>query len=298
MVVTLSSPKRTGWLEIAIDIHPSAHEALSAFLFDLGCQGLVSEDFTEHTLKAYWPFREDSENLRNRINGFLMELGDIFPEALSFKLRICNLQDRDWGHSWRRFFHPDRVTPNLTIFPAWEPIPKSAEGEILRIDPGPAFGTGQHPTTRMCLRAMEKDPLTGPWSMLDVGTGSGILALYGALLRASRILAIDTDPEALRWARRNLSLNGQPEVIELSSETLETLGESFDLTVANLILGTIVDLLPCFPSVMKQTGILILSGILREQVARVEGLLPQHGLKTVEVLYEKEWACIRAKKGT
>ena len=123
-------------------------------------------------------------------------------------------------------------------------------------------------------------------------------ALYGALLRASRILAIDTDPEALRWARRNLSLNGQPEVIELSSETLETLGESFDLTVANLILGTIVDLLPCFPSVMKQAGILILSGILSEQVARVEGLLPQHGLKTVEVLYEKEWACIRAKKGT
>lgn len=297
MVMSLSSSKHDGWLEIAIDIHPVAHEALSAFLFDLGCQGLVSEDFTGHTLKAYWPFRENSENLRNRINGFLTELEGIFPEAHSSNLRLCNLQDRDWGHSWRRFFHPDRVTPNLTIFPAWEPIPKATKGEVIRIDPGPAFGTGQHPTTRMCLRAMEKAPLPGPWSMLDVGTGSGILALYGARLRASRILAIDTDTEALRWARRNLSLNVQSGVIELASGLLEALDERFDLTVANLILGTIVDLLPYFPSVMKQAGMLILSGILREQVTRVETLLPQHGLKTVEVLYEKEWACIMAKKG-
>jgi len=297
MVVPLSSPKHTGWLEIAIDIDPVAHEALSAFLFGLGCQGLVSEDFTGHTLKAYWPFRENPENLRNRINGFLTELEGIFSEVHSSKLRLRNLQDQDWGHNWRRFFHPDRVTPNLKVFPAWEPIPKSTKGEVLRIDPGPAFGTGQHPTTRMCLRAMEKAPLAGSWSMLDVGTGSGILALYGARLRASRILAIDTDPEALRWARRNLSLNVQSAVIELSSGLLESLDESFDMIVANLILGTIVDLLPYFPPVMKQDGILILSGILREQVTRVETLLPQHGLKTVEVLYEKEWACMLVKKG-
>ncbi len=290
-----SSPKHTGWLEIAIDIHPVAHDALSAFLFDLGCRGLVTGDFTGPTLKAYWSMKEDYENLRNRINGFLADLAAIFPEAHSSKLRICNLQDRDWGHSWRRFFHPDRVTPDLTVFPAWEPIPASIQGEVIRIDPGPAFGTGQHPTTRMCLRAMEKAPPAAPWSMLDVGTGSGILALYGARLRASRILAIDIDPEAVRWAHRNVSLNGQPAAIELSSKSLETLDERFDLTVANLILGTIIDLLSCFPSVMKQEGMLILSGILREQVAQVDALIPEHGLKTVEVLYEKEWACILAK---
>ena len=296
MVVPLSPHKHPGWLEISIDIHPVAHEALSALLFDLGCQGMVTQDFSGHILKAYWPFQQNFEHLQNRINGCLTELGVIFPEARSFKLRLCNLQDRDWGHSWRRFFHPDRITPNLTVFPAWEPVPESTEGTIIRIDPGPAFGTGQHPTTRMCLRAMEKGAADRPWSMLDVGTGSGILALYGARLNAHRILAIDTDPEALRWARRNLSLNVQSGEIEFSSKLLGALDESFDLTVANLILGTIVDLFPYFPSVMKQTGLLILSGILREQVPRIEALLPGNGLKTLDILYEKEWACMLVKK--
>ncbi len=292
----LSPHKHPGWLEISIDIHPVAHEALSALLFDLGCQGMVTQDFSGHILKAYWPFQQNFEHLQNRINGCLTELGVIFPEARSFKLRLCNLQDRDWGHSWRRFFHPDRVTPNLMIYPAWEPVPESTEGTVIRIDPGPAFGTGQHPTTRMCLRAMEKGVLDGTWSLLDVGTGSGILALYGERIGARRILAIDTDPEALRWAKRNISLNGQSEVIQLSSDPLEALEEKFDLIVANLILGTILDLLPSFPPIIKQDGTLILSGVLREQVPQVKALLPGHGLGTLEVLYEKEWACVLVKK--
>ena len=143
---------------------------------------------------------------------------------------------------------------------------------------------------------MEKGVLDGTWSLLDVGTGSGILALYGERIGARRILAIDTDPEALRWAKRNISLNGQSEVIQLSSDPLEALEEKFDLIVANLILGTILDLLPSFPPIIKQDGTLILSGVLREQVPQVKALLPGHGLGTLEVLYEKEWACVLVKK--
>ena len=257
---------------------------------------MVTEDFSAHTLKAYWPFRQDFEDLRNHINGFLSELGGIFPEARPFTLKLSNLQDQDWGHSWRRFFHPDRITPSLTVFPAWEPVPETSTRYIIRIDPGPAFGTGQHPTTRMCLKAMEGVPLSGSWSMLDVGTGSGILALYGAMLNAARILAIDVDPEALRWAQRNLDLNGLSGAVELSSQPLEALTERFHLVVGNLILGTIVDLFPFFSPVTRPDGTLILSGLLREQVPKVEALLPGNGFQKVNVLCEEEWACLIARE--
>ncbi|MFZ7112500.1 MAG: 50S ribosomal protein L11 methyltransferase [Desulfatiglandales bacterium] len=296
MIVPASSPKHPGWLEITIDIHPIAHEALSALLFDLGCQGMVTEDFSAHTLKAYWPLRQDFEDLKNRIDGFLAELADIFPEARPFTLRLSRLQDQDWAHSWRRFFHPDRITPNLTVFPAWEPVSEPSTARIIRIDPGPAFGTGQHPTTRMCLKAMEDMPLTGSWSMLDIGTGSGILALYGAMLNAARILAIDIDPEALRWAQRNLDLNGISSAVEISPQPLESLTEHFHLVVGNLILGTIVDLFPFFSPVTRPGGTLILSGLLREQVPRVEALLPVNGFQRVAVRNESEWACVIARK--
>lgn len=293
--MTASPPDSTSWLEISIDVHPSAHEALSAFLFDLGCEGIVTEDFGGRTLKAYWPFRQDPEELRNRIAGFLADLGSIFPEARSSECGLRNLQDEDWGRSWRRFFHPDRVTPNLMIYPAWEPVPESIHGEVLRIDPGPAFGTGQHPTTRMCLRAMEMNLPTGPWSMLDVGTGSGILALYAARLGASEITAIDTDPEALRWAERNASLNGLGNALEISGVLLEDLHGTFSLVAANLILGTIVELFPFFPPVLMPGGALILSGLLREQAGRVRELAEDHGLRHGDTMFQEEWACVILK---
>jgi ribosomal protein L11 methyltransferase len=294
--VTASTPQHPGWLEISIDIHPVAHEALSAFLFDLGCEGIVSEDLRNRTLKAYWPRRTDQEELRMRIKAFLLDLGDIFPELGPFKLRFRHLKDQDWSRNWRRFFHPDRVTPNLLILPAWEPVPRDVEGRVVRIDPGLAFGTGQHPTTRMCLETMERLPLPRSWSMLDVGTGSGILAIYGARLGAHRIAAIDNDPEALRWAERNIALNDLSGSIALSSMPLEGWRDKFSLVAANLILGTIIELMPFFPPVLEARGWLILSGLLSEQVDRVVPLLAEQGLVKDRVLYQGEWACVIGRK--
>lgn len=292
-----SSPSiHPGWLEISIDVHPDAHEALGTFLFDIGCQGIVTEDFENRTLKAYWPSLEGAEELRIRVNTFLLELAGIFPEVRDFTLRLCNLQDRDWAITWRRFFRPDRITPGLMVVPAWDPIPGDLNGAVIRMDPGPAFGTGQHPTTRMCLRTMEKAIPPKPWSMLDVGSGSGILSTYGALLGAARILALDNDPEALRWARKNISLNGLSPAIELSSEPLSTIKERFHLVVANIILGTILELFPCFPALLEPKGVLILSGILRDQVTRVEDALEEHGFIKERTLFGEEWACVLAAK--
>ena len=117
------------------------------------------------------------------------------------------------------------------IVPAWEPMPDAVDGHVIRIDPGPAFGTGQHATTRMCLEAMEKIHFPKTWTMLDVGTGSGILATYGAQLGASKILAIDIDPEALRWAERNIQINDLSEFIDLSNTPLEQVKGTFSVFV-------------------------------------------------------------------
>ena len=296
-VVTPSTPDCTGWVEVSIDVHPVAHEALSAFLFDLGCKGVVTKDFNDHTFKAYLPFQKNLEDIQNRLRLFLQVLKKIFPEVKSQKPIFSKMEDQDWSRNWRRFFRPDRVTQRLTVLPAWEPmIPCEDDAQVIRIDPGPAFGTGQHPTTRMCLEAMEKIPLPGSWTMLDVGTGSGILAIYGAKLGAGRVSAIDLDPEAIRWAERNIELNDISIGIDLSSRPLEKCEETFTLITANLILNTILDLFPHFPRVLYPDGWLILSGILRNQVKEVEGGFAEYGCYTDQALYQDDWACLIARK--
>ena len=291
-----SSAEQQGWLEITVQTHKIAHEAVSAFFFDLGCAGVVSEEFKDRSLRAYLPFPENLEKVRTRVTDFLCKLQEIFPDLPPPNSFFNRIDAQDWGLSWRRFFHPERVSPGLMIFPEWEPVPESVDGHVIKIDPGPAFGTGQHPTTGMCLEAMEGFCFSGPWSMLDVGTGSGILAIYGAKLGAGIIEAIDIDPDAIRWAKRNIRLNGLEKVIKVSSRPLEHIDTSFSLLAANLIMSDILKLLPLFPGLMAPEGGLILSGILRSQAPEVERAVAEVGLYVSQTLYREEWACMITRK--
>jgi ribosomal protein L11 methyltransferase len=283
-----------GWIEISINIDPVAHEALSAFLFDIGCEGVVSESFKDTTIRAYLQFHEDIEETRNRIDLFLHDLKEIFPEAGEYSLKLERLEHQDWDTGWRKFFKPDQVSDNLLILPVWEPAPATSIKHIIKIDPGPAFGTGHHPTTRMCLMAMEDAGFTNPWTMLDVGTGSGILAIYGTKLGAKEVMAVDNDPEAVRWAQRNIEINEMPVHIDLSITPIEDINKQYNVVMANLILGTILELMGQLKRVLAPDGLLILSGILKEQVAEVEKKIIENGLKTDRVIYMEEWACMIA----
>ena len=282
-----------GWLEITLDADPLLHEALSAFLFTLGCQGIAVENSRADNLKAYFPL-EKTEEIQSRLDLFLKKLEEIFPEARSPKLSISKIEEQEWDLAWRRFFRTEQITPSLVIVPAWKKAPLIKDTRVIRMDPGPAFGTGQHPTTRMCLETMEAFPDVGHWEMLDVGTGSGILAIYGALLGARRILALDNDPEALRWAKRNIALNEPPVSIHLSDTPVEELNDSFHLIVANLILHVIQKLIPHFSRLLRREGWLILSGLLKDQVEDVDRTLRMNGLKPIRTRYQEEWACILA----
>ena len=142
--------------------------------------------------------------------------------------------------------------------------------------------------------AMEDARFTGPWTMLDVGTGSAILAIYGAKLGAREVAAIDNDPEAVRWAQRNIEINEMPVPIDLSITPIEDINKQYTMVMANLILGTILELMDHLKRVLAQDGLLILSGILREQVVEVEKKIVEKGLKTDRVIYMEEWACVIA----
>ena len=247
-------------------------------------------------MRAYLPFQQDLEEIRHRISLYLQDLKEIFPQVPSPNLKFNKIDDQDWGLNWRRFFCPAQVTPNLLILPAWEPMPEAADGHVIRMDPGPAFGTGQHATTRMCLAAMERIPLRGLRTVLDVGTGSGILAIYGVKLGAERVVAIDNDAEAIRWAGRNIRLNEIVGSIRLSETPVEELEERFSLVCANLILGEILRLFPPFSYLVKPGGWLVLSGILRDQVKEISSSLGRNGFQEYETVHREEWACIIATK--
>jgi ribosomal protein L11 methyltransferase len=281
------------WVEISIDLPPAAHEAMSGCLFELGCEGLVME---ETCVKGYLAIPQDLDSVRSKLLLFLERLSIPFPEIGSPSPSITPVETGDWSENWRRFFRAEKATPRLLIVPVWEsPLP-DWNGEVILMDPGPAFGTGKHETTRMCLLSLERANLEPGWSMLDVGTGSGILAIYGAKLGARRILAVDNDPEALRWAERNIGLNKVSDKIELTGRPVTSLEERFTLLTANLTVGPILELLPIFSRLLCPGGRLVLSGLLREQSKEVRKRLGGQALLYGRTLYRGEWACILAEK--
>ena len=292
------NPAHPGWLEITIDVDPAAREAVSAFLMDMGCDGVVSETFEDAVMKAYLPKEAGLEKIREHLETFLGDLAELFPEIPVPVLAIKEIANQDWGTSWRSFFYLEKITDNLMILPAWESMPEPVECHVIRIDPGTAFGTGKHETTRMCLKAIEESVPPKPWTMLDVGTGSGILSVYGAILGAGEITAIDIDPEAVRWAEKNIELNEIPVKIYLSTTPLEEIDRTYDIVAANLIKNTILELNPLFAKVLAPDGVLILSGILKGQVDLIVEDLLAYGLKKIDEVTMGEWACLLVKKAT
>jgi len=286
-------PKR--WAKISIRIHPAAHESMSAFLFDLGCTGIVLEDKQNDQLSAYLPLIGDLDTIRGRLGIFLEQVRAIFPQIPTPDLEFATLPDENWALSWQRFFHSEAVTALLTVYPPWE-RPPTARGHKICMDPGPAFGTGKHATTRMCLEAIEEIGLPASFSMLDVGTGSGILAIYGAKLGADSVLAMDKDPEALRWAGHNIELNRLSGLISLSGGELRDLRRSFHLVTANVLLGPILDMLPDLSRLLRPQGYLILSGLLSEQVQRVDAALGAGLLRKETERHRDEWAALVCRR--
>ena len=213
-------------------------------------------------------------------------------------------EEEDWLERWKLDFKPLRVRKRLVIAPTWEEVELSHGDRIVRLDPGQAFGTGHHETTRLCLEWLEDwSELQGDReskSLLDVGTGSGILAIAGALLGFGRILALDNDPEAIEVARENLVLNGVADRIMLQVGTVADIDSLFDVVLANIQALPLIEMASLLVQRMADTAKLVLSGILTEQMQAVQAAYEAQGLKLSNRNIAGEWCLLefeRSKEG-
>lgn len=276
------------WWLVTVRVARDAAETASVLLFDLGSTGIVTLDETPNTvnLGAYF---EESTNT------------DVIKSALESKLGVARIEvsavaDQDWMQKWKEGFEPVRIGDRLMIAPSWK-LPVETEGrEMIQIDPGMAFGTGTHETTRLCLEAVERHWRGG--RLLDVGTGTGILAIAGARLApASRVVAIDVDPQALEVARENLAINRVSDLVELLEGRPVDLGDrTFDLIVANLTAEAIVHSMGDLANLLASGGSMILSGILIEFAEDVERLLLEGGFKVIDKWLAGEWCALIARR--
>ena len=241
------------------------------------------------TVKAFLP--ADDPQLRRRLDEGLWHLSRLYPIP---EPRYRELKEQDWTEAWKEGFNLQRVGRRLVIVPSWVEYEPQPDELVIRLDPGMAFGTGLHPTTRMCCRALENWVRPG-LHVLDVGTGSGILAIAAARLGAARVLAVDTDATAVRVARGNVRRNRVEDVVCVENGTVEPASvgqECWDVVVANILARIIVDLTPAMLAAMRLGGWLIASGILKEQVEMVERAWQQVGLMTVACYQEGDWVTL------
>jgi ribosomal protein L11 methyltransferase len=266
------------WLELTIEIVPAAGDALLAWLVDRGAPGLIEEQAGDRLrLKAHFPQAEGAERIVADARRFLHDLDEPFPGAARASLEIGFIDEEDWASSWKRSFPPLEVGRRLCVRTPWSPSPSGRHD--VQILPAMAFGTGHHASTLGCLLAMEDvfEVEPAPSAVLDVGTGSGILAIAAARLGARRVLAIDVDPGAVAAAADNVSRNGLDDIVFARRGSTETIEGRYALTVANLYANLLCATFREFAAAAEERGGCIVSGFLDADAARVRHAAAQSG---------------------
>ncbi|HLG14866.1 MAG TPA: 50S ribosomal protein L11 methyltransferase [Blastocatellia bacterium] len=288
-----SSQAAKFWRLVTVRVGREAEELAASSLFDLGATGTVTLEETSDcvSLGAYFDASAEPEAVRRSIEATFSCCG--FGSSL---LGVCfsEIPDQDWMQRWKEGFEPLEVGERFVVAPSWKLPVRSDDRIVIQIDPGMAFGTGTHETTRLCLEAIERHWRGG--SMLDVGTGTGILAIGAALLcPGSRVVGIDVDPQAVRIARENVGMNGAASVEISEAQLREYAGCAFDMVVANLTAEMIVSLMDDLAACKAEGGTLILSGILNELAALVESRVIEAGLTVAETRDAGDWSSLVAR---
>lgn len=284
------------WHAIEIQIARVAETPVTTQLWSANTTGLeISEDTPDAiTMRAYFETAPDLEKLEASIYRGLHLCG--LPEDTVRSLHALTIADQDWLAEWKKGYEPVTIGEKLLITPSWKrDLIETGDRAIVQIDPGMAFGTGTHETTRGCLELLEKYWRGG--SLLDVGTGTGILAIAAVkLVPNSRIIGFDLDPEAIDVAIENAEINAVTSEIQFEVNRLSSFqGQAFDFVLANLTADVLVPLAPDFPQVLAPTGTLVVSGILREQGDDVCSALIGSGFGVVEAKPDGEWVTFALK---
>jgi ribosomal protein L11 methyltransferase len=298
------------WAEISVEADRNAVDDLTRLLGRHCAGGAVVEDDLG---------RADSERGgRVIVKGFLPVDDVQTREKLEIALlllsrssgisapRLRVLEPEDWAESWKVHFLPQHIGERLVVVPTWQAYTPRPGEVVIFLDPGMAFGTGLHATTRLCLRAAEALARPGV-RVLDVGSGSGILAIAAALLGAGPILALDMDPIAVEVAQENVALNGVAGAVTVAHGTLReeeaadslvrrTAPEGYDLILANILAEVITAMAPALARALAPQGVLVTSGILAAKADGVAEALATAGLAVVERPQEEEWVALVARR--
>jgi ribosomal protein L11 methyltransferase len=295
----MSEIRNSSWWLVTLDVSRNAQETASALLFDMGSNGIVTleESAGGVRLGAYFDKPANVDDIKPALEAEFARMG--LRSALG-EISISAVADQDWMQKWKEGFDAVEVGERLIIAPSWK-LPGDSEGRVvIQIDPGMAFGTGTHETTRLCLEAIERHWRGG--SLLDVGTGTGILAIAAALLAPKsrprfRLVAIDVDPQAVEVARENTAINKVSDRIELyEGQPGNFAGQGFDVVVANLTAEVIIELMTDLTACLAPEGLMILSGILSELAEDVERALLASGFEVIERREAGEWSALIARR--
>jgi len=285
----MSQENQARWLELAVEVPREAEEAAADILRRYAPRGVAIEPAGPCVVvKAYLP---DDGGIARQRRAVCRALA-----SLPATIRTRWLREEDWAETWKAFFPVLRVSRRLVICPAWRSYRARAGEAVIRLDPGMAFGTGQHPTTLMCLRALEETMQAGA-DVLDLGTGSGILALAAARLGAASVLALDSDSQAVRAARQNVRLNGLEAVVRVELRILDDTPSPFDVIAANISAAAIIDLAGAMAAALKRGGVLIAGGFSEERAASVAAALTAAGLSVERTLSDGDWRTHVARRG-
>ncbi len=304
------------WQELTIEVNREVEEAASNILIESGSQGVAIEDSADYfgnvgrygelfpeveqleTVKitAYYSESSDIETIKEEITSRLKELATFGLETGQVQLLTKELAEEDWAENWKKYYEPARITHDLTIVPSWTDYQASASEKIIKLDPGMAFGTGTHPTTKMSLFALEQ-VLRGGETVIDVGTGSGVLSIASSLLGAKNIYAYDLDDVAVRVAQENIDLNKNTDNIQVSTgDLLKGVTVQSDVIVANILADILIHLTDDAFHLLKDQGYLIMSGIISEKLDLVLNSAQESGLFLETHMTQGEWHALIFKK--
>ena len=279
-----------GWFEIMAKGPANQAEPIVALLINIGSPGVLEEEKGEEKIiKAYIP--ADSSLNKNKVllSEGLKKFGWTYEGSL--------FENMDWLSKWKEHIKPIKISQKLIIKPTWKKVEPKPGRIIIEIDPGMAFGTGSHASTMLCLKAAYKlSHVIRGRSIMDVGTGSGILAITAARPGADKVVCLDIDPEALKVARENVILNNVSRKVTITAKSLEKIKSRFFVIFANIIAEELIKIAHLLKAKLEHNGFLILSGILQEIAEEVEVVYKKLGFRLFKTYTKGEWVCLVLRK--